>query len=105
MEYRKLPRGNKKLSVLGLGTGSIYQASDGEIENIIRTAIEHGINYFDLCAGGGMFTHLLEGRSGVSVKKYFLRFISVQLTEKPESISGPETLMKYLKPWNGNFLQ
>lgn len=52
MEYRKLPRGNKKLSVLGLGTGSIYQASDGEIENIIRTAIEHGINYFDLCAGG-----------------------------------------------------
>jgi predicted aldo/keto reductase-like oxidoreductase len=51
MEYRKLPRGNEKLSVLGLGMGSIHKAPEDEIENIIRRAIEHGINYFDLCAG------------------------------------------------------
>lgn len=51
MEYRKLPRDNEKLSVLGLGMGSIHKAPEDEIENIIRRAIEHGINYFDLCAG------------------------------------------------------
>jgi aryl-alcohol dehydrogenase-like predicted oxidoreductase len=37
--------------VLGLGMGSIHKAPEDEIENIIRRAIEHGINYFDLCAG------------------------------------------------------
>lgn len=36
MEYRKLPRGNEKLSVLGLGMGSIHKAPEDEIENIIR---------------------------------------------------------------------
>lgn len=52
MEYRKLPHGeNECFGVLGLGTGSIYDNTDAEIERIIRTAIDHGINFFDLCAG------------------------------------------------------
>ncbi len=53
MEYRKLPHGgeNEKFSVLGLGMGGIQNASDAEIEKTIRTAIERGINFFDLCAG------------------------------------------------------
>lgn len=51
MEYRKLPHGKEKIGVLGLGTGGIYDNSDEEIERIFRTAIENGINFFDLCAG------------------------------------------------------
>ena len=52
MEYRKLPHGeNERFGVLGLGTGSIYDNTDAEIERIIRTAIDHEINFFDLCAG------------------------------------------------------
>ncbi len=51
MEYRNLPRGGEKISVLGMGTGGIQNNSDEEIETIIRTAVENGINYFDLCAG------------------------------------------------------
>lgn len=51
MEYRKLPHGNEKISVLGLGTGSLVEVSEEEIEQIIRCAIEKGINFFDLCAG------------------------------------------------------
>ena len=54
MEYRQLPRGsaNEKFSVLGLGMGGIQNCLDDEIERAIRIAIENGINFFDLCAGG-----------------------------------------------------
>ena len=52
MDYRKLPHGRngEMLSVLGLGTGGIEKVSDSEIEETIRTAVENGINFFDLCA-------------------------------------------------------
>ena len=52
MEYRKLPHGEEQISVLGLGMGGIQKSSDAEIEQVIRKAIAHGINFFDLCAGG-----------------------------------------------------
>jgi predicted aldo/keto reductase-like oxidoreductase len=54
MEYRKLPHGegNEIFSVLGLGMGGIQKCSEDEIEKVIRKAIKHGINFFDLCAGG-----------------------------------------------------
>ncbi len=54
MEYRKLPHGKygEELSVLGLGLGGIQKSSDAEIEAVIRKAINHGVNFFDLCGGG-----------------------------------------------------
>ena len=52
MEYRKLPHGDERIGVLGLGMGGIQKSSDEEIEKIIRKAIDHGVNFFDLCAGG-----------------------------------------------------
>lgn len=52
MEYRKLPRGDEKLSTLGLGMGGIEKCSPDEIQAVIERAIENGINFFDLCAGG-----------------------------------------------------
>ncbi len=57
MEYRQLPHGNEKekFSVLGLGMGGIQHTPPEEIEAIIRKAIENGINFFDLCAGGAVY--------------------------------------------------
>ncbi|MBQ4578255.1 MAG: aldo/keto reductase [Clostridia bacterium] len=54
MEYRKLPRGGEqeRFSVLGLGLGGIQEAPAEEIEQTIRTAIQNGINFFDICCGG-----------------------------------------------------
>lgn len=52
MEYRYLPRGGEKIGVLGLGTGSLHEAEPAEIEATIARAVENGINFFDLCAGG-----------------------------------------------------
>lgn len=51
MEYRKLPHGKEMISVLGLGTSSIGEASENEIIETIRYAIKSGINYFDLASG------------------------------------------------------
>lgn len=52
MEYRKLPKGNENIGVLGLGMGGIHTAPPEEIEAVIKKAIDSGINFFDLCAGG-----------------------------------------------------
>ena len=51
MEYRKLPHGDEKISVLGLGMGGIQKSSDKEIEQVIRKAVDNGINFLDLCGG------------------------------------------------------
>ena len=57
MEYRQLPHGksNEKFSVLGLGLGGIGQTPADEIEAIIRKAIAHGINFFDMCTAGATY--------------------------------------------------
>ena len=54
MEYRQLPHGNasEQYSVLGLGMGGIQNCAEAEIEAVVRTAIDNGVNFFDLCAGG-----------------------------------------------------
>ena len=47
MEYRTLPHGGDKISVIGLGMGSIHNAGTAEAERIVRAALDAGINYFD----------------------------------------------------------
>lgn len=51
MEYRKLPHGNEKISVIGLGTSSLGAASHDEMIETFRSAFDYGINYIDLAAG------------------------------------------------------
>lgn len=51
MQYRKLPHGTEQISVIGMGMGSIHQNnSEEEIEQVVRLAMESGINYFDMAA-------------------------------------------------------
>lgn len=52
MQYRKLPRGEEMIGTLGLGMGGIQNAAPSEIETVVAKAIDAGINFFDLCAGG-----------------------------------------------------
>lgn len=50
MEYRKLPRGGEQISILGLGTSSIQASGQEEMEEIVSSAIEKGINFFDMAS-------------------------------------------------------
>lgn len=50
MEYRQLPHGEEKISVLGFGTSSIGVAGEREIEATMTMALENGINYFDMAS-------------------------------------------------------
>ncbi len=47
MEYRTLPHGGEKISVIGLGSGSLT-GTEQEMIDVISTAIDNGINYFDM---------------------------------------------------------
>lgn len=51
MEYRVLPHGGEKISTIGLGLGNIHVASDAQIEETVRYALDRGVNLFDLCCG------------------------------------------------------
>ena len=66
MEYRQLPHGtpNERFSVIGLGLGGIGQTPAEEIEAIIRKAIRHGINFFDMCTAGATYAPLGKAISG-----------------------------------------
>lgn len=54
IEHRKLPKGEERISSLGLGLGGIQKSSPEEIEMTVREAISNGINFFDLCGGGSV---------------------------------------------------
>lgn len=76
MEYRILPHGNEKIGVLGLGMGNIEKTPPAEIEAIVKKAIENGINFFDLCAGGKCvykpFARAIKGRrEGIYFQLHF----------------------------------
>jgi uncharacterized protein len=50
MEYRKMPHGGEPISVIGMGMGSIHESSPAEIIRVLDSAIERGVNYFDMAA-------------------------------------------------------
>lgn len=62
MEYRKLPHGPEALSAIGLGLGNIYTSGEEEIERTIAYAIDHQINFFDMC-GGNLGVYRAFGRA------------------------------------------
>lgn len=72
MEYRKLPRGTEQISILGLGTSSIGQADEREIEETVSCAVEQGVNYFDMAsADAAPFAAFGRALSGCRDKVYF----------------------------------
>ena len=53
LEYRKLPHGNEKIGVLGLGMGGIQNTSPDEIQAVVGRALECSVftmlNHRSLC--------------------------------------------------------
>ena len=51
MEYRTLPHGGERVSVIGMGASVVGGQSEKEIVEVIRAAYERGVNYFDMAGG------------------------------------------------------
>jgi len=49
MEYRTLPHGGERFSVIGLGMGWIHETPRTEIPAVLERAREAGVNYLDIC--------------------------------------------------------
>lgn len=50
MQYRTLPHGGEKISIIGIGSSAIQASSEREIEETLRFAVENGVNYFDMAS-------------------------------------------------------
>ena len=51
MEYRKLPHGEEKISVIGMGTSVVGEHSEKNVTETVTYALDRGINYFDMAGG------------------------------------------------------
>ena len=72
MEYRKLPHGEEKVSIIGICSSSIGAAGEKETEKTVALAIENGVNYFDMAAGDATpFSAYGRAVSGCRDKVYF----------------------------------
>lgn len=47
MEYRTLPHGGERISVIGIGMGSIHNAPTSEVVDAVHAALDAGVNLFD----------------------------------------------------------
>ena len=58
MEYRTHPRTGDKISVIGIGTGPLFEAAEKEAAAALACAYERGVNYLDFAtAGAGTFPY------------------------------------------------
>ena len=76
MEYRMLPHGGERISVIGLGTSSLGEADEQEIIETVRMALDHGINYIDMASGhaatfSGVGKAIAERRDQVYLQIHF----------------------------------
>ena len=76
MEYRILPHGGERISVIGLGTSSLGEADEQEIIETVRMALDHGINYIDMASGhaatfSGVGKAIAERRDQVYLQIHF----------------------------------
>lgn len=51
MEYRKLPHGEEQISVIGMGSSVVGEQPEKEIIETVETALEAGVNFFDMAGG------------------------------------------------------
>ena len=52
MEYRIHPRTGDKISVIGIGTGPIFETTEREAAAALTYACEQGVNYLDFATAG-----------------------------------------------------
>lgn len=91
MEYITLPGTDQEISRLGLGCMRIWEKDVGQVESLVQTALEKGINFFDHADiyGGGaceeLFGRVLKRNPGLREKM----LIQTKCDIVPASAGGP----------------
>ncbi len=67
MEYRIHPKTKDKISIIGIGTGPIFETPEKEAVDALAYAYEHGINYVDFATAGAQ-TFRYAGKAFASVR-------------------------------------
>ena len=75
-EYRALPHGGERISVIGMGSSVIGGGDRREMIGTVQEAVAAGINYFDMAGGHAAifdgYGQALEGlRARVCLQVYF----------------------------------
>ena len=79
LERRPLGKTGKKLSILGFGGIVVMDATPQQAEQRVRTAVEHGVNYFDVAPSYGD----AEVKLGPALEPYRDRvFLACKTTER-----------------------
>ncbi len=96
MKYRKLPKGEENISILGLGTSSIGASGEKNAQAVMELALENGINFFDMASSDGVpFTAYGRAIAGVRDKVYFqIHFGANYLTGKYGWTTDLETIKR-----------
>ena len=102
MQYRIHPKTGDKISVIGIGTGPIFEAPEKEAVTALTYAYEQGINYADFATAGAK-TFFLR-RKSVLVRyaaRCSIRSISGPTT-KPVNTAGPPISTRLSAKWTGS---
>ncbi len=71
MDYRILPHGGEKVSVIGMGSSVIGAQPEEEIIATVRAAVDRGVNYFDMAGGhAAIFAAYGKALEGIREKVY-----------------------------------
>lgn len=71
MEYRVLPHGGEKISIIGMGSSVIGAQPEEEIIATVRAAVENGVNFFDMAGGhAAIFEAYGKALEGIRDKVY-----------------------------------
>lgn len=71
MEYRVLPHGGEKISIIGMVSSVIGARPEDEIIATVRAAVENGVNFFDMAGGhAAIFEGYGKALEGIRDKVY-----------------------------------
>ena len=71
MDYRIHPKTSDKISIIGIGTGPLFEAQEQDAVKALCFGYEHGVNYVDFATAGAK-TFAYAGEAFASVRKNLL---------------------------------
>ena len=102
MEYRKLPHGSERISVIGLGTSVVGEHSVQNVVETVTFALDNGVNYIDLAGGhAAIFPGIGEALAGRRKDAYVQLHFGADYT--PANMAGTRRWTASKNPSHGSW--